>query len=56
MATKLLNFRVEAEIADAVEREAKSIPYRTVSEYLREMVERELKRVARAKKSEAEAR
>lgn len=53
MATKLMNFRVGVDIADAIEREAKSVPYRTVSDYLREMVKRELAKSALEKKTKA---
>lgn len=42
MTTKMLNFRVSEEEALRIEREAKRVPYRTVSQYLREIVAKAL--------------
>lgn len=42
MATKLVNFRVTEEEALRIERRAKSMPYRTVSQWLREVITRAL--------------
>ncbi len=38
MTMKMLNFRVDEKIAARAERKAKRVPYRTLSDYLRELV------------------
>lgn len=40
MALVALNFKLEKEDADALEREAKAVPKRTLSGYLREIVQK----------------
>lgn len=36
---QVMNFKVTAELRKAIWKEAKKVPYRTVSQYLREVVE-----------------
>lgn len=51
----VLNFRVDDEMKPKIEARAAEVRYRTVSDYLRELVETDLKRAADAEKKTRKA-
>lgn len=51
----LMNFRVDDETKARIHREATSVPYRTVSDYLREIVTKALPKDKPPKKAKADA-
>ncbi len=49
MASKVLTLRLQDPLYEQVRDEAKSVPYRTVTDYVKELIKKDLKRAAKAR-------
>lgn len=48
MASKMLTLRLPDPLYEQVQKKAKSVPYRTVTDYVKELLEKDVKKRAKA--------